>query len=191
MKSLLCVLGTFVAIASAGADDFSGPRLGTPVPAPVPFPGTAEPMPVPRASYQVIPDQPDAGTHYSVPMPPTPAIESQYGGESTYSPALTEGTYGPMMIEGTPLPASPVACLYPHVRVRDPNRIAACSVPTIIQVPDPCNPCCCVYIEVCFPTCCCPEVSFGPRGRRIIFDFGAREVVVTSRAGGIVWVNYN
>lgn len=186
MRTLLCVLGTFAAIATAGADDFSGPRLGVQAPAPVPFPGTAAPIPVPQASYQ-----PDAGTHYSVPMPPAPSIESQYGGESVYSPALSEGTYGPMLIQGAPLPSSTIPCLYPNVRVFDPHKVAHCAVPTIIQVPDPCNPCCCVYIEVCFPACRCPEVSFGPRGRRIRFDFGVREVVVTSRANGVVAVNYN
>jgi hypothetical protein len=201
MRPFICVLATFVAIASAGADDFSGPQFGQTEVAPAPFPGTGEPMPVPRASYQVVPgpmSQAESGASYSVPMPPGPTIESyhagsfdDFSGEPTYSPTLPEGTYGPMMIEGAPLPTEMGVALYPHVRVVDPYSIAVDAVPTIIQVPDPCDPNCCVYIEVCFPTCRCPEVSVGPRGRRVWFDFGRREVVITSRANGVISVNYN
>ena len=103
-----------------------------------------------------------------------PVIESVQA-DPTYSPALPEGTYGPMMIEGAPLPADPAFCLYENVRVVHPHQIADCAVPTIIQVPDPCNPCCCVFIEVCFPTCRCPQVTVGPLGRRMWFDFGRDE----------------
>ncbi len=185
MRTLLCVLGTFVCIASAGADDFQGPQLGDPTVAPAPFPGTSAPMPVPRASFQV-----EQAASYSVPMPPAPVIQS-YQADPSYSPALPEGTYGPMMIEGAPLPADPAFCLYQNVRVVDQRKIAVDAVPTIIQVPDPCNPCCCVYIEVCFPACNCPQVTVGPLGRRVWFDFGRRGVVVTSRANGVISVNYN
>lgn len=195
MRPFVCVLATLVAIASAGADDFSGPQFGQSEFAPAPFPGTGAPMPVPQASFQVPGPmaQDDSGTIYSVPMPPAPTFGTvdDFSSEPTYSPTLEEGTYGPMLIEGAPLPTEMGVCLYPHVRVVDPHKVAVDSVPTIIQVPDPCNPCCCVYIEVCFPTCRCPEVSVGPLGRRVWFDFGRREVVVTSRANGVISVNYN
>jgi hypothetical protein len=141
-------------------------------------------MPVPRVGTQVNPAE------YSVPLPPAPVIESTQA-DPLYSPALPEGTYDGMTIEAAPLPADPAFCLYQNVRVFDPHKIAVGAVPTVIQVPDPCNPCCCVYIEVCFPTCRCPHVTVGPLGRRVWFDFGRREVVVTSRANGVIAVNYN
>jgi hypothetical protein len=199
MKSLLCILGTFVCIATAAADDYrTGPRLGgDPAPAPFPLPGTSDPIPVPRASYQVVPGDAESGASYSVPMPPIPTVESYNAGAydpaavQSYSPALPEGTYSDMVIEGAPLPATMGVALYPNVRVNRPHNIDPCAVPTIIQVPDPCNPNCCVYIEVCFPTCTCPQVSVGPFGRRVRFDFGHSNVLVWSKANGVIAVNYN
>ena len=81
--------------------------------------------------------------------------------------------------------------LYECVRVHNPRKMDPCSVPTIIEVPDPriCHKGCCVAVEVCLPQCGTPKVCCGPLGQRVTLDYGCYKVQLTSTLG-VVHVRY-
>jgi hypothetical protein len=91
-------------------------------------------------------------------------------------------------------PAAPVvvspAVLYTNVRVKDRRNIAPCAVPTIVQVPDPCDPCCCVNVEICAPACPPVCVKTSKCGTKVKYDYGDYEVEITSRRGRVT-VDYD
>lgn len=80
--------------------------------------------------------------------------------------------------------------LYPKVRVVQARKIAPCAVSKIVSVPDPCNPCKVVFIEICVPPCACENIICHPRKNRTVFDYGKYAVNVTERHGMLV-VNYD
>lgn len=80
--------------------------------------------------------------------------------------------------------------LYPKVRVVQSRKIAPCAVPKIVSVPDPCDPCKVVFIEICVPPCACEHVECSPRKNRTVFNYGKYAVNVTERHGMLV-VNYD
>ena len=99
--------------------------------------------------------------------------------------------------QGTPVPyteyvveASPVIKLYTNVRVRDQKNIHPCAVSKIVQVVDPCDKCCKVFIEICVPPCANEAVRCYRNGDRLRFCYGNYSVDVTSRRYDVV-VNYN
>lgn len=88
-------------------------------------------------------------------------------------------------------PAGPAPVLFTDVKVRDPRKIHPCAVPTIVEVPDPCDPCCTVCVEICAPPCELRCVK--PHGllkRQTRFDYGEYKVDVISRNGKII-VDYD
>ncbi|WP_437191746.1 hypothetical protein [Planctomicrobium sp. SH527] len=77
--------------------------------------------------------------------------------------------------------------LYKDVKVLFPKNIAPCAVRKVVAVPDPCNPCCCVFVEICVPPCGCEEVvTVHPRLDRVTFDYGEYRVRITERKGTLV-----
>lgn len=90
--------------------------------------------------------------------------------------------------------------LYPCVKVKDPDHIACCAKPTIVEIvdpcwkPDPCNPCCkapCVKVQICVPDQCCPpKVTRSKDGKHAKWDFGKYAVEVRSKKG-YVEVDYD
>ncbi len=122
-----------------------------------------------------------------------------------------------------PEPAYPKVSEVPHavssnselfgaVRYTGKHNIHKCSVPMVVQVPDPCqcakctcckcDACkcevcdCCkcdiktVNVEICVPPCGCAEVKHRRNGKRTIYDFGKKEVIIMS-VNGKVTVHYS
>lgn len=122
------------------------------------------PAPTPAPAYQDIPAQ-------SYEMAPPPA--------QAYPPA--EQTY----------PAGPPPVLFTDVKVRHPRKMHPCAVPTIVEVPDPCDPCCTVLVEICAPPCELRCVK--PHGllkRQTRFDYGKHKVDIIPRRGRLI-VDYD
>lgn len=99
--------------------------------------------------------------------------------------------------QGTPVPyaeyvveAAPTITLYTNVRVRDAKNIHPCAVPKIVQVKDPCDECCKVFVEICVPPCANETVRCFRNGNRIRFCYGEHSVDVVTRRHDVV-VNYN
>lgn len=101
-------------------------------------------------------------------------------------------------VQGTPVPyaeylvvePAPSIELFQRVRVRDSKNIHPCAVSKIVQVKDPCDKCCKVFIEICVPPCACETVRCFRDGDRIRFCYGKHTVDVTTRKNDVV-VNYN
>lgn len=88
-----------------------------------------------------------------------------------------------------PMVVTPVA-LYTNVRVKDQRNIAPCAVPTIVQVPDPCNDCGCVNVQICVPACEPVCVKTSKCGKKVKYDYGDYEVEITSARGRVI-VDYD
>jgi hypothetical protein len=119
------------------------------------------------------------------PLSPVPdPVYSQHPGYST--PAFGGSTLG-YPVDGQS------AELFSDVRYHGTRNIAPCAVPTIIQVPDPCNrdKCCksCVNVQVCVPPCEPQRVKVTRDGNRVRYDYGQYSVVVKS-VGNHVTVHY-
>ncbi|MEZ6066586.1 MAG: hypothetical protein R3B90_12965 [Planctomycetaceae bacterium] len=95
--------------------------------------------------------------------------------------------------EYLPLPNGPVfaphghpVTLYHDVKVFDAKRIRPNAVPQFIAVPNPnrgeCAP---VFVEVCMPVDCPPDVKIDRKGQRLIFDFGKHRVRIVSLRGKV------
>ena len=100
--------------------------------------------------------------------------------------------------QGTPVPYSgylveqpvQVIHIYQNVRVRDLKNVHPCAVKKIVSIPDPCDKCCRVNIEICVPPCQNETVRCYRDGDRLRFCYGKYSVDVTSRRRDVV-VNYN
>lgn len=95
---------------------------------------------------------------------------------------------GMILSDTSAIPGIP---LYTNVKVRQPRNIAACAVPKIVCLPDPCDPCKVVCIQICVPPCACENVYFNPKKDRVTFDYGKYAVNITARRGGLLVVNYD
>ncbi|WP_166821963.1 hypothetical protein [Thalassoroseus pseudoceratinae] len=80
--------------------------------------------------------------------------------------------------------------LFPNVRVEDRDNIHPCAVKEIIRVKDPrpnCHACGSpgyVFIEICVPPNCRPEIDIKRKdGSKIEYDYGDYEVEITSKKG--------
>jgi hypothetical protein len=131
----------------------------------------------------------------SLPPQLSPIPDPAYAPSGQYSPS----PYSPSPYS-IPAPASsdyvvsgaPVE-VYQNVKYRAVRNIAPCAVPTIIQVPDPCNKnaCCktCVNVQVCVPPCEPAKVKVTRDGRNVKYDYGKYAVSVRS-IGNHVVVHY-
>lgn len=90
--------------------------------------------------------------------------------------------------------------LYHCVKVEDPDHIAPCAVPLIVQVADPCaskDPCnccappACVNVEICVPPCGCPKIWCSKDGRRVHYNYGRYRIQITAKRSGYVKVDYD
>ena len=117
----------------------------------------------------------------ALPLSPTP--------DPLYSPT---NQYVDPGMSGYPAVGQPLT-LFADVRYHGSRNIAPCAVPTIIQVPDPCNKdkCCksCVNVEVCVPPCDPKKVCVTRDGNKVRYDFGKYAVVVKT-VGDHVVVHY-
>ena len=125
------------------------------------------------------------------PVPdPGYAPSAQYAPPAQYAPA--PNMYPSPAPSGYVVTGAPVE-IYQNVKYRAVRNIAPCAVPTIIQVPDPCNKdaCCktCVNVEVCVPPCEPHKVRVTRDGRNVRYDFGKYAVSVRS-IGHHVVVHY-
>ena len=84
--------------------------------------------------------------------------------------------------------------LYCNVKVHRTRKMAPCSVPKIVAVPnpcyDPCDVCCpqpkCVFVQICVPPCACEEVCCIRNGRGTLFSYGGTAVRVLARGDRLV-----
>jgi hypothetical protein len=117
--------------------------------------------------------------------PPAPGITSSpiRGSYAMAAQPIPETHFmepGVIVCDATPLCQIP---LYENVKVFFPKNIAPCAVKKIVSVPDPCDPCKCVFIQICVPPCACEEIVVHPRKDRVTFDYGKYKVRVTERRG--------
>ncbi len=129
------------------------------------------------------------------PLSPTP--DPAYSAPGQYAPQGGLSSPAPYAVpapitSGYVVPGAPVE-VYQNVKYRAVRNIAPCAVPTIIQVPDPCNKdaCCktCVNVQVCVPPCEPSKVKVTRDGRNVKYDFGKYAVSVRS-VGNHVVVHY-
>ena len=120
--------------------------------------------PVPDPNYSQMPTN-------QYPASPYPVESPVYGGSS-------------QMGSGRPVE------IYQNVRYRGLRNVSPCAVPTIIQIPDPCNKdaCCktCVNVEVCVPPCDPKRIRITRDGDKVRYDYGKYAVVVRSAANQVV-----
>ena len=105
-------------------------------------------------------------------------------------PAPTPIPDGRMVAPATPVVLGTAAPLYTNVRYKDQRNIAPCAVPTIVQVPDPCNDCGCVNVQICVPPCEAACIKVSKCGKKVKYDYGDYRVEITS-ARGRVTVDYD
>jgi hypothetical protein len=92
--------------------------------------------------------------------------------------------------EGAAAPAAEPITLFACVEVEDCDNIAPCAEKLIVSVADPCNPCCCRYVEICVPKCGCPKIRCSKCGTRVSYDYGEYEVSIKSKRD-VVEINYD
>jgi hypothetical protein len=100
--------------------------------------------------------------------------------------------------QGTPVPYAeyvveqPVRVLelYQNVKVRDRRNIHPGAVSKIVSIPNPCDKCCRVNVEICVPPCANEKVRCYREGDRLRFCYGKYSVDVISRRFDVV-VDYN
>lgn len=115
----------------------------------------------------------NVGRADDVPPVPTP---DHAGGEAVTGPAASSG--------------APIE-LYACVKVEDEDNIHPCAVPLIVAIVDPCNPCCCRYVQICVPPCeCPPEIESNRSGTKVEYDYGEYEIEIKSK-DDYVEVNYD
>lgn len=128
--------------------------------------------------------------------PPAPAAEEIPPGAvpyGSYGPSLAPVPHGPQPLEPIPGDAFP---LFHRVKYEDRDNIHPCAVPIIVPVQDPCaDPCksCgpqCVYVEICVPPHCTPEIKYSKGGRKVKYDYGEYTVELESKRG-VVYVDYD
>ena len=107
-------------------------------------------------------------------VPPSPVPDQAYSSATMPAP----------IVVGTPI------ALYSNVKYKDQRNIHPCAVSKIVQIADPCNPACCIAIEICVPPCACECVSVSKCGTRVKYDYGKYEVEITSRRGRVT-VDYD
>ena len=132
-----------------------------------------------------------AGQVNSIPMPtPLSPVPDPLG--STYTPGTGDTVYGLSSPSAYAI-AAPGAEIYQNVKYRGTRNIPPCAVPTVIQVPDPCNKnsCCktCVNVQVCVPPCDPKCVKVTHDGNKVRYDYGKYAVTVRS-IGHHVVVHY-
>ncbi|MCA9056175.1 MAG: hypothetical protein KDA75_20225 [Planctomycetaceae bacterium] len=157
----------------------------------------AEPLFVPPADYALAP--PTVSQLQPTPEPqlghPTPLPGA---GPIVPGPSVPYAMPAPQVIESYPATTLPMVGgqlvnLYPNVRVKSPHDKWPGGVTEIVEIPNPtprsgrCDP---VYVPICVPPGCQPQVSVGPRGQRVTYAFGGYRVVVTSLRG-VVTVDYD
>lgn len=152
------------------------------------------PMPAPESAGPI---------QYQAQYAPTPAPTPMAPNASENMPTVS----GTLVYPGQPtlspipagIPAGQVVCdacngggipLYTRVRVLRPRNIAPCAVSKIVSVPDPCNPCNVVFLEICVPPCACETIECRPHMNRTVFNYGKYSVRVTERHGTLV-VSYD
>ena len=138
----------------------------------IPMPSPLSPVPDPYYS-------PSGSPSGQIPLNQYPS--SPY---STQSPIVSEPAYGL---------ASPSLELYHNVKYRGVRNISPCAVPTVVQVPDPCNrdASCktCVNVQICVPPCDPKKVKVTRDGNKVRYDYGKYAVAVKS-VGNHVVVHY-
>jgi hypothetical protein len=149
-----------------------------------------------RASYLQVPPAPAPGAQGETlsPLSPMPEAYPSPTGPGYILPGPAppgSGPHGPVL-------GGAAAELYPCVKYDDPENIPRCAVPVIVAVPDPrpkcdCDPSGCVYVKICVPTHCPPEIKVKKGGREIQYkwddlDF---EVEIKQQKKGWLEVDYD
>lgn len=168
----LCLWSVTLVVASTAAWAADGPAYYAPRALMVAQPLTLNQIPPTPTPY-------DSG----IPMP-DPTLQGQ---------PLPPG-YSYPTIDQVPHAVGGVVPLYTNVKYRAVRNIHPCAIPMVVQVPDPCDPCCeaCVNVKICVPPCDCPRIRCRRNGDRLIYDFGKYKVTITSaQARGIVLVDYH
>jgi len=118
------------------------------------------------------------------------------------APALGRAAFGQVPPTPTPMPdqsyivapSAPMvlapSALYTNVKYKDLRNVAPCAVPTIVQVPDPCNDCGCVSVQICVPACEPVCVKTSRCGKKVRYDYGDYQVDITSTRGRVT-VDYD
>jgi hypothetical protein len=118
-----------------------------------------------------------------VPVPDQPGVVTPSPDPAVSGPVVSGPVIGGPVIDGAPI------AMYGNVRYKDRKNIHPCAVPTIVQVPDPCNPACCVGVEVCLPPGE-PCVTTARGGRKVKYDYGKYGVEIVARGRRLI-VDYD
>ena len=112
-----------------------------------------------------------------------------YYGDPSLSPAPEPGMPWP----GAEM--DPAAALYPNVEIDDPEKIAPCAVPLVVQVPVPCKHGCgpsIANVQIMVPsTCGEPRVKRSWLKNKVKYDYGKYEIEVEVDRDGVVEVDYD
>lgn len=111
-----------------------------------------------------------SGTAFAAEEPPLPIPDTPPAPATPIIPVPDSPGYSPEPI-----------VLYTNVEYDDRDEIPRCAVPTVIAIPDPCNPGCCRYIEVCVIPDCEPRVRTSPSGLKIRYYYGDFEIEITNK----------
>ena len=113
----------------------------------------------------------------------------------SYSPGGMGYQGGVEYPAGGPLPIGPDGGvpLYTNIKIDDPDNIAPCAVPKIVQVLDPCprNDGCgscgpqCVFVQIFVPPGQCERVSVSRNGHKVKYKYDDYQVEVESKKGYI------
>ncbi|MFO1095144.1 MAG: hypothetical protein U0992_17830 [Planctomycetaceae bacterium] len=123
-------------------------------------------------------------------LPPLPAPETAAVPTLATTPTPATPLVPTPDSNASPSKSAPPIVLYTNVKVEDRHNIPECAVPIVISIPDPCQPGCCRYIEICALPDCKPVVTTSPSGRKIEYDYGRFEVEIYNRSRYVV-VNYD
>lgn len=148
-----------------------------------------------RTSYLQVPPAPAPGVQGEQALPPLTPMPEAYpvpDGPGYVLPGPGDpgtGVHAPLP-DGTPVE------LYPCVKYEDLKNVPKCAVPVIIAVPDPrprhqCDPSGCVYIKICAPLHCPPEVKVKKGEIQYKWDDLDFEVEVKQKKKGWIEVDYD
>jgi len=151
-------------------------------PQPPPAPGI---VPTPALDYQPMPSP-------AVGPSPGHVVEYPPNAYPQHPPAMLPMPIdqiepGHIICDACSVPPVP---MFRAVTVRQARNIHPCAVRKIVSVPDPCDKCRCVFVEICVPPCACEDIRCGLLGRRTRFDYGKYSVTVIARRNRLI-VDYN
>ena len=149
-----------------------------------------------RTAYLQVPPAPAPGVQGES-LPPLSPMPEAYPAPSGPGYVLPGPGFPGSSVHG-PFPDGAPVELYPCVEYDDLDKIPKCAVPVIVAVPDPrpkceCDPSGCVYVKICVPPHCPPEVKVEKRGRKIKYKWDELDfqIEIEHKKKGWIEVDYD